>query len=377
MDNQKNYFLPYDQIQALIRALQDAHYLCIGPQVRDGAIVYDTLLDAEQLPWGITDYQSPGQYRLEKKTPLKAFAWANGPQAIKPFLFKPSDTVWQVVKDANGKLNFKPHPPDEQAIAFFGARSCDLHAMAIQDKVFMENGHVDVRYQHRRKHLFVIAVNCTYASQNCFCVSAGTGPAVTSPYDILMTEIDNGFIIKTGSERGALIIAGLTLKLAQNNQSIAATDNVQNAATMQSKRIPFDNAYDLRNMLMANLEHPRWAEVADRCLSCGNCTSVCPTCFCHSETDVPSLDGTNSEHIREWDSCFTAGHSYVNGKVIRDDTRKRYRQWLTHKVGTWFDQFDTSGCVGCGRCISWCPVGIDLTEELAALSGESNKRGKQ
>ena len=145
---------------------------------------------------------------------------------------------------------------------------------------------------------------------------------------------------------------------------------------MQTKRIPFDNTPDLKDLLFSNLDHPRWDNVAERCLSCGNCTAVCPTCFCHSEVEKPSLDGTSSEHQREWDSCFTAGHSYVSGKVIRDDTRKRYRQWLTHKVGSWFDQFGTSGCVGCGRCTTWCPVGIDITEELAAISGQSNVREK-
>lgn len=141
---------------------------------------------------------------------------------------------------------------------------------------------------------------------------------------------------------------------------------------MQTKRIPLDNQRGLRDLLFANLNHSRWDDVAERCLSCGNCTLVCPTCFCHSESDKPALDGKSSEHQREWDSCFTAGHSYLGGKPIREDTKKRYRQWLTHKVGSWFDQFDTSGCVGCGRCVTWCPVGIDLTEELAAISGESN-----
>lgn len=376
MDAEISYFLPHHRLQEFIDALYHAGFLCIGPQVRDGAIVYEPLKHAEQLPWGFRDYQSAGQYKLEKTDEKKAFSFANGAQAIKPLLFKAKETVWKVMRNAEGKLEFKPHQPKEQPLAILGARSCDLAAMGIQDKVFLHGKYVDPRYKERRENLFIVAINCSYSSQNCFCVSAGTGPLVKHPYDILMTEIEGGLVVKTGSIRGEEIIAGLHLDCSQTHQDKQAAQNVENAAIMQTKRIPLDNGYGLRDLLFSNLDHPRWNEVADRCLSCGNCTQVCPTCFCHSETEAPALDGSCSEHQREWDSCFTAGHSYLNGKVIRDDTRKRYRQWLTHKVGSWFDQFDVSGCVGCGRCVSWCPVGIDLTEELAVISGESNKREK-
>ncbi|WP_115707837.1 4Fe-4S dicluster domain-containing protein [Legionella sainthelensi] len=373
--NKSSFFLPYTKLQNLLQTLQDAGFSCIGPQVRDGAIVYDVLNHMQQLPWGVRDHQTPGGYQLEKISEHQAFAFANGPQAIKPLLFKPQETVWKVIRDNEGKLVFQPHPKEEQPLAIIGARSCDLAAMRIQDKVFIESKHPDPRYQKRREQLFVIAVNCSYSSENCFCVSAGAGPNVSNSFDILMTEIDNGFVTQIGTKRGQAILNQLNLSKAKETQCKKANQNVENAAAMQTKKIPLDNKRGLRELLFANLNHPRWNEVAERCLSCGNCTSVCPTCFCHSEVEKPSLDGTHSEHQREWDSCFTAGHSYLSGKTIRDDTRKRYRQWLTHKVGSWFDQFDTSGCVGCGRCVTWCPVGIDLTEELAAISGESNVRG--
>ena len=189
-----------------------------------------------------------------------------------------------------------------------------------------------------------------------------------------MTELENGFVIKSGSADGQKILSTLNLKKAGKLQCTSAAKAVEAAGEMQTKRIPLENKSGLRDLLFANLNHPRWDEVAERCLSCGNCTAVCPTCFCHSEVDKPSLDGTHSEHRREWDSCFTAGHSELAGKPLRQETSQRYRQWLTHKVGSWFDQFGTSGCVGCGRCTTWCPVGIDITEELAAISGESNIR---
>lgn len=366
------YFLPHACLQQLISALQAQGFTCVGPQVRDDTIIYDVLTDADQLPWGVRDHQSPGGYFLETLPDKKAFSWANGPQAIKPILFKSSETVWRVERNELGQLIFKPYQAEEAPVAIFGARSCDLAAMAIQDKVFTEGQYPDLHYQARRQALFIVAVNCTYASENCFCVSAGTGPEVQNPYDLLMTELDDGFLIQAGSERAEAILNSLKLKKALSDQTDHAIVSIQQAADMQTKRIPFNNQSSLRDLLFANLDHPRWDDVAERCLSCGNCTAVCPTCFCHAEQEKPSLDGLASAHIREWDSCFTEGHSLLGGTPVHGGTRERYRQWLTHKVGSWFDQFGSSGCVGCGRCVTWCPVGIDLTEELAAISGESN-----
>ena len=370
----KDHFLPHAQLQPLIDALQGAGFSCVGPQVREGTIVYDVLTHADQLPWGVRDHQAPGEYTLEVLKEKKAFSWANGPQAIKPILFKPRETIWRAERNAAGTLEFNAHLADEQPVAIIGARACDLAAMAIQDTVFLSQDRTDKPYQQRRERLFVVAVNCTYASKNCFCVSAGTGPNITQPFDLLMTEVDQGFVIQSGSDRGKIILDSLPLKTATHSQCKNAIQGVEQAAQMQTKRIPFDNQRELRDVLFENLGHPRWEAVAERCLSCGNCTSVCPTCFCHSEQDKPSLDGTHTEHQREWDSCFTRGHSELAGTPVREDTRLRYRQWLTHKVGSWFDQFGSSGCVGCGRCMTWCPVGIDITEELAAISGESNIR---
>lgn len=366
--SEHHLFLPTANLQALIEALQNAGYSCVAPQVKQGAIVYDVLTHVDQLPWGVRDRQGPGEYTLEPTGEKKAFSWANGPQAIKPVLFKPRETVWRVERNSQGKLEFKPYQDEGPPIAFIGARSCDLAAMSIQDKIFLEGEYQDPNYSQRRAQLFVVAVNCSTSSANCFCVSAGTGPEVQASYDILMTEVETGFVIKGGSQQGLGILASLNLKAASQVECDKVGAQIKHAAAMQTKTIPFDNQRELRDLLFSNLEHSRWDEVAERCLSCGNCTLVCPTCFCHSESDKPAMDGKCSEHQREWDSCFTAGHSYLGGQPIRENTRERYRQWLTHKVGSWFDQFGSSGCVGCGRCISWCPVGIDLTEELSALS---------
>ncbi|NJL33712.1 MAG: sulfite reductase subunit A, partial [Chloroflexaceae bacterium] len=124
---------------------------------------------------------------------------------------------------------------------------------------------------------------------------------------------------------------------------------------------------NVASLLKHNLEHKRWEQVAERCLSCANCTMVCPTCFCSTVEDTTALDGSHAERWRKWDSCFTVDFSFIHGGTVRRETRTRYRQWMTHKLAAWIDQFGTSGCVGCGRCIVWCPVGIDITAEIAAM----------
>ena len=129
------------------------------------------------------------------------------------------------------------------------------------------------------------------------------------------------------------------------------------------------DTHDIRDLLLGNLDHARWEEVGQRCLACANCTMVCPTCFCSTVQDVTDLTGDHVTRERFWESCFTAEHSYMNCGTVHKSISSRYRQWLTHKLASWHDQFDTSGCTGCGRCITWCPVGIDLTEEVSAIRG--------
>ncbi|WP_367607106.1 4Fe-4S dicluster domain-containing protein [Legionella sp. W05-934-2] len=367
-------FLPHDRIDDLIAVLKQHGYRVIGPQVRDGAIIYDELAMAKHLPWGWRDIQQPGSYQLKQLNTKRAFAFSVGTQGLKPFLFKPYETVWRVERDKAGKLTFFPFTAEEAPIAFFGARSCDLRALAIQDKVYIYNDYPDKTYQKRRESLFLIAVNCSYSSSNCFCLSAGGSPQVHEQADLILTEIDHGFVIETASENGFNIISLLKLPQAEKQKLTHAKEEIEKAIVMQEKRIPKDNQSVLNDILFANLDHPQWDDVAARCLSCGNCTNSCPTCFCHTQVEKPDLDGQASTHERQWDSCFNAGHSYFARQVLRNDTKSRYKQWLTHKVGSWHDQFGCSGCVGCGRCIAWCPTGIDLTSELSAITGESNKR---
>ncbi|MEJ2481222.1 MAG: 4Fe-4S dicluster domain-containing protein [Acidihalobacter sp.] len=365
----QSLFLPRSALQQVIELLQARGFRCVGPQVRGGAIVYDTIGDCRQLPAGVEDRQSPGAYRLQDTGTPRWFAWANGPQALKPLTFVPRETLWRARRDDQGTLHFESPGLDEAPLAVIGVRACDLAALRLQEQHFMAGEVAAPNFAARRQRLFLVAVHCTHPADTCFCASTGDGPHAEAGYDLALHELDDGFLVEAGTEAGTALLEELPLQPVPDGAQEKADEEIDQAARSQQRGLP---SHDLRGLLFGNLEHPRWEAVAERCLSCGNCTAVCPTCFCHAESDHPTLAGDVTEHVRAWDSCFTAGHSYLAGFVLREDTRKRYRQWLTHKLGGWHDQYGRSGCVGCGRCVTWCPVGIDLTEEVAALQEDGH-----
>lgn len=365
--NQDVGFLPHSELQSLFDVLQHAGYRCIGPTIRDGAIVFDDLTSVAALPQGITDVQAPGEYRLSQSDSQRYFAWANGPQALKPLVFAPREVLWSSEQDEEGRINFQIPQPAEQPIAVLGVRPCDLAALYIYDQHFLQQQYQDPYYLARRQKLLLIAVNCTHPADTCFCASTGDGPRVHYGHDLVLTELDEGFVIEAHSDLGKQQMQLLNLQEITIKQLQLVDAAMEHAANMQQRRLP---SRDLNKALFANLEHPHWADIGQRCLSCGNCTAVCPTCFCHMESEAPAIKGDVSTHTREWDSCFTQGHSYIHGMTIRPTTSLRYRQWLTHKLGSWHEQYGRSGCVGCGRCVTWCPVGIDITDEVIAICGE-------
>ena len=363
------YYLPHVDLQQLLDVLSAASYQVIGPIVKDGAIVYDQINSVEQLPQGYQDEQAPGSYRLRHTSSSNFFSWSNGVQALKPLTFKPREVLWKAVRNAEGHIEFNEVLPQKKKRAVLGVRACDIAAMQIQDDVFSHGEHRDPYYASRRENLLLIAVNCHYPAATCFCVSTGDGPQVTQGFDIALTELASGFILHTGSEVGADIVDALNLSEPTDAQYYEAGNLALEAEQRQRRTL---DPEQVKAQLFQKLEHERWDDIAERCLSCGNCTMVCPTCFCHSETDQSDLQGDKVEYHRQWDSCFTQGHSYIHGMTVRKETKLRYRQWLTHKFSAWYEQFGRSGCVGCGRCISWCPVGIDITEELKLLCAESD-----
>jgi ferredoxin len=361
------------ELDTLVETLKRRGFKVIGPTVRDSAIIYDELTDANDLPIGWTDEQTNGTYRLKRRDDAAVFAWTVGPQSWKKFLFPPIQKIFATHRSTKGLdfPNSKKQAPQESPpikYAFFGVRSCELNAIAIQDKVFLGGPFIDPLYQRKRTGVFIVAINCSQAGGTCFCVSMNTGPKATTGFDLALTEILNDkhhyFVVEAGTELGEDILKSVKCTKA-TEENLAAVKNITEQTVAKMGR-SLDTA-NLKNILYQSSEHPRWERTASLCLTCTNCTMVCPTCFCATVEDITDLAGKQADRIRKWDSCFTLDFSYIHGGSVRTTAKARYRQWMTHKLASWVDQFGTSGCVGCGRCITWCPVGIDITEEARAI----------
>ncbi|HEY7720050.1 MAG TPA: 4Fe-4S dicluster domain-containing protein [Pedococcus sp.] len=374
-----------DGLQSLIDALLARGYTVVGPTVRSGAVVNAPITSWEELPRGWGDEQDAAHYRLRRRDDDALFGFAAGAQSAKPVFFPADELLWRARRSdadleveavAPGDDAERPSPLGEPPYALIGVRSCDLHAVGIHDTVLTGRALADPHYAARRADSFVVAVACSDPGGTCFCVSMGTGPRPEqgrgAAYDLSLTELLDGegghrFVVEVASERGAEVLAEAGAAGTATGDDVAAAAAVsERAAERMGRRLDTDG---IKEMLYAAVESPHWDDVASRCLSCTNCTLVCPTCFCTTVEDVTDLAGAADDHHRVWDSCFTTSFSSIHGQTVRASTRSRYRQWMTHKLASWHDQFGSSGCVGCGRCVTWCPAAIDITAEAAALRG--------
>ncbi len=357
--------LPKSAFNNLLAALRAVGYQTIGPSVRDSAVVYAPISGLEDLPRGYVSVQSPGEYRLEHRGHPRYFDFTPGADTWKRFLFPPRSTLFRLMRE-NGRWREAAVEAETPRYALIGVRPCELAAIQVQDRVFLREDFSDPIYQTRRRNLFLLVVNCLNPGGTCFCVSMGTGPQAQEGFDLALTELDDVFLLEVGSEAGRMALDGLPWEPATAFWLQTAREGLAAARERMGRRL--DNVDAIPARLQSNLEHPRWDDVARRCLSCGNCTQVCPTCFCWNVEDITNLSRTETRRERVWDSCFNPDYAYQAGGNARPAVRSRYRQWLIHKFSTWKDQFGTLGCVGCGRCITWCPVGIDVTEEVQAIA---------
>lgn len=371
----KAFVIKRNDLQRLLGVLIERGYVPVGPTMRDGAIVYDQLRGVEDLPEGWTEEQDAGTYRLKRRDDAALFGFNNGPHSWKKYLFPPKTKLWEGEKTEDGGFIVHEAEDTEKPFAFIGVRSCDLHAIQVQDRVFMNETHPDPLYTGRRNKALIIVVNCGQAAKTCFCTSMNTGPRADSGFDLALTEILDGdnhyFVAEPGTTDGFSLLAEIPHTEAGNDNVVAAQECTKRAEQQIGRKIDIS---DIKELLYRNYDNERWDELEKRCLACGNCTMVCPTCFCSKVEDVTDLTGDHAERWREWDSCYTMDFSYIHGGSVRPTTRSRYRQWLVHKLATWLDQFGTSGCVGCGRCITWCPVGIDLTEEVHLIRDSEKEK---
>ncbi|PRY26890.1 4Fe-4S dicluster protein [Aliiruegeria haliotis] len=350
-----------DDPRLLLENFLAAGWRVIAPVLSEGALVPDVVQDADDLPRGILDSQAPGHYRLEEGATRRWFDAVVGPRGWKHWLHPPERRLWRALRNEDG-FEIRPEVEDWPPTIFFGVRACDLAAIARQAEVFRRAA--DPAHATRVSATRIVAVNCGRSARTCFCVSTATGPRAEDGFDLALTETDEGMLVEVGTDAGASLLEGLGLRRASDHMRARARARIAEAAASQTRALPKDVA----KRLPEAAESPRWEAIAKRCLHCTNCTAVCPTCFCTDIVDRTDLSDQRAERWERWDSCFTPGFSEVHGGPVRSSGAARYRQWMTHKLSGWHQQFGTSGCTGCGRCITWCPAGIDLVAEARALT---------
>jgi ferredoxin len=369
-------FLPRPALDDFVQLLLRQGYGVLGPTVVNGSVSLQPIQSAAQLPRGVRDEQDGGLYRLVEGDPALTFEYVVGPDGPKTYLFPPSLRLFEFHAE-DGSFVLDEVSPPVPKLAMFGVRPCELAAIRVQDRVFGVDNPQTFRcesetwYCQARQQALLIAVNCTRPSGTCFCVSWGTGPSATEGFDLALTEQRSGFVVDIGSDRGEALMRELPVRKPSDAELELSELKLQQARSQMGRHLDTEG---IRQLLERNLEHPEWDDVAGRCLSCGNCTMVCPTCFCSTVSDSTYLLNSKITRTREWESCYTLQFTYTTTGPERNTIRGRYRHWLRHKLGTWWEQFGMSGCIGCGRCITWCPVGIDLTEEISRLRRQTPGR---
>jgi sulfhydrogenase subunit beta (sulfur reductase) len=365
-------FLPRSELDRLFAALAVDGRRVVGPTIADHAVVYDELAGPEELPHGWTADTSPGAYRLRRTDSKRAFDYGVALTSWKRFTHPSFVPLTRGRRDGTTVV-VEPVREAPPALAFVGVRACEVAALDIQERAMRAGPVGDPDHASRRDASLVVAVECAQAMSTCFCTSMATGPEVTGGADIVLAELDEGFVVRAGTDAGRQVLGGLDLRSAAPDEVERAATQVAAVRSSIGDPVPTEG---LPERLRAAPDHPRWAVVAERCLACANCTLVCPTCFCTSVGVASDLDGVEATTERHWDSCFSLGFGRVAADAnFRPKVSDRYRQWLTHKFSTWWDQFGSTGCVGCGRCIAWCPVGIDVREELAAIAPPTTPAG--
>jgi sulfhydrogenase subunit beta (sulfur reductase) len=355
------------KLDTVLTTLRDLDYQLEGPQVKDFTVVLGPIEKLADLPKGYKSQESPGKYTLSSNGKENYFDVTSGPHTWKKYFFPPKAQLMVFQQDTDDPSTWITKSGEEEVpqYALIGVRPCDLAGIHIQDKIFLEGDRCDPIYLERREKALILVVNCGKPGDTCFCTSMGTGPKAESGFDLALTEIDDHFLIEVGSEKGQKALAELDLQSASEDLLKKAEWVINNSIRKIELNLP--SPEKLETELLENLDHSHWNDVAARCLSCGSCTQVCPTCFCWDSVDKTLLPGNTIIRERSWDSCFNPDYTYVAHGNTRPNTRARYRQWLTHKFASWYEQNGTSGCVGCGRCITWCPADINHLDEIAAI----------
>jgi ferredoxin len=356
-------------IPALLRNLQGLGYTVVGPSLSEGVVRLREIDDAGDLAAGILDEHAPGRYTVASGSRLM-FASVNGPDSPKKFLH-PAEVEIQRLAEADRGFKEVSRFHSQKKYAFVGIRPCDLKGVEVMDRTMMAPGFEDPVYSSFRKDSVFVVVNCTRSGSNCFCTTMGTGPEAESGYDVAITELPDKLILDV-PEKSIGLLRGVDATPASEDDVREGREAVARARDQMNRRFEREN---LSAKMGEGMDSSVWGQAAERCLACGNCSLVCPTCFCNSLQDREDLAEGTVSRVRVWDSCLSKEFTYSAGGNPRQQKLARYRQFVMHKFAYWPEQFGPYGCVGCGRCVTWCPVGIDITATVSGVLKGSGGQG--
>ena len=262
-------------------------------------------------------------------------------------------------------------PEIDRKTVVLGVHPCDARAVMVYDVVF--GGDMpDPYYWNRRKNTIIVAISCTLPDENCFCMSLDDcGPTLEDKgFDLLMTDIGDSYLIEVGSMEGSLLLQHQGIFEKATEKARADKNKTVEISKMKIQRkIP--DVKNLPKFMEQHYDHPVWAKEAEKCVSCGSCTFVCPTCFCYHVEDITKFNLEDGNRVRMWDSCQLIDFAEVAmGENFRENREARLKWRIYHKLAYWQEQFNNLGCTGCGRCISYCIANIDMTQALAEIRGE-------
>ncbi|ABO48689.1 4Fe-4S ferredoxin, iron-sulfur binding domain protein [Desulforamulus reducens MI-1] len=310
-------------------------YRVIAPVEKEGLVQFAAIQKGEEAKLDYMNAKKPG----------------------KEILFPQSEELYSYTVDAEG-VRMQDNV-DPKATIVFGMRPCDVKSMVLLDNVFKNDQYEDVYYLTRRANTLIVGLGCNEPSATCFCSSMSCGPFAKEGSDIFLTDIGEAYVVEGISEKGKELLAKLGL-------AEASAEAKGQAAKLQeeTKADGSVNIEGLAEKLGGMFEHPYWDSLYEKCLGCGACTYLCPTCHCFDIADEAT--DCNGCRVRNWDACmFPLFTLHGSGHNPRPGGKARWRQRLMHKFNYFVERYNATACVGCGRCIKNCPVNLDIRQVLA------------
>ena len=262
-----------------------------------------------------------------------------------------------------GSYNLEKPATDKEKQLIFGIRPCDARAIAIIDMNF-EDGYQDHYYVGRRKNGILIGLGCTNPCESCFCTSLGINPGESKDVDLMLTDIGDELLIEEITDKGKALLAECSvLEEANPADEASAQDAKKTVYSKVTRKI--DTEIINKKMAPSFENHEFWEKVAAKCISCGICTFLCPTCYCFDINDE-QFQGDGARY-RNWDCCSFPTYTQMPAENPREDKWRRVRQKVYHKYEFYPTLFDVIACTGCGRCIRLCPVNWDISQVLSNL----------